>query len=152
MSEKFCSRWWSASSRWYISNTAFLWHKGITEQMEERKLWPIGRICNTGMAHKYPLFLSWKIRLWANKANAKVQFFSVYELTLQNQAMLKICDVFGQLFSKGKIMCLQTINLMFCACVAFFFALPQIYYLSFLFSKYKFLPFFLFYLIQELLI
>ena len=91
--------------------------------------WP-ARIHNTGMLHKYALFLSWRIRLWTNKTNAKVQVFSVSEHKLRNKAAMEICDIFGKLFS----------------------APPQMFHLPFLSSNSKFLPFFLFYLMQKLFV
>lgn len=95
-------------------------NRGANGTEEIMTHWPEW-ICNTGMLHKYALVLSWGIRLWTHKTNAKVQVSSVYERTLQNKAMMEICDIFGKLVS----------------------TLPQMFHLSSLFSNYKFLPFFL---------
>lgn len=60
--------------------------------------WP-ARIHNTGVLHKYALFLSQRIRLWTNKTNAKAQDSSVSEHILRNKAMMEMCVIFGKLFS-----------------------------------------------------
>ena len=49
---------------------------GREEIMTHQPEW----ICNTEMPYKYALYLSWRLRLWANKTNAKVQN-SLYIIT-----------------------------------------------------------------------
>lgn len=104
-------------------------NRGANGTEEIMTHWPEW-ICNTGMLREYALFLSRRIGLWTNKTSAKVQVSSAYEHTLQNKAMMEICDIFGKLVS----------------------ALPQMCRLSSLFSNSKFLPFFLFYWIPKLLV
>lgn len=72
---------------------------GTQEIMTLRPRW----ICNFGKPHWCPLFLPQRIRRWTNKTNVRVEHFSVYEHSQQQQPMLEIHYIFWKLFSREKI-------------------------------------------------
>lgn len=144
MGEKFCCRVMKCTIKVIHFKHCFPMTQGNCGAKGREEImshWPEW-ICNTGMTHQYHLYLAWRIRLWANITNVKVQISLHVNILCKTKPCWKFIIYLGKYYQKKKTMW-QLAQWYVCVYLAFFSALPQMshppYYqiISFSISSYS---------------
>ena len=124
MGEKFCCRVMKCTIKVIHFKHCFPMTQGNCGAKGREEImshWPEW-ICNTGMTHQYHLYLAWRIRLWANITNVKVQISLHVNILCKTKPCWKFIIYLGKYYQKKKTMWLidnQTSGM--CVCTWPFF-------------------------------